>query len=50
MGGLCTMLGTSSQDLARPTSISLPDPPGTQTRVSLGQAAGSAEVSNTKTQ
>ena len=50
MGGLCTMPGTSSQDLAHPTSNSLPDLPGTQTRASLGQAAGSAEDSNTKTQ
>ena len=50
VGGLCRRLGTSSQDVARPTSNSLPEPPATQANASPGQAAGSPEESNTKTQ
>ena len=50
MGGHCTRLGTSSEDVARQTSNSLPDPPRTQRKASPGRAAGSPEESNTKTQ
>ena len=50
MGGLCTRLGTSSQDVAHPTSNSLPDPPGTPAKASPGRSARLPEESNTKTQ
>ena len=49
MGGLFTRLGASSQDVARPTSNSLPELPGTTTKASPERATGSPEESNTKT-
>ena len=49
-GGLCTKLGTSSQDVARSASSSLPEPPGAQAKASPGGAVGSLEEPNTKTQ
>ena len=50
MGGLCAMLGTSSQDVAHPISSSLPDPHGMQAKQSPGRATSSPEELNTKTQ
>ena len=40
--------GTSSEDVSSPTSKSVPEPPGTSTTESLGQATGSPEESSTK--
>ena len=50
MGDLFSSLGTSSQDVARPTSNSLPEQPGTTAKASPGRAAGSPAESYTKTQ
>ena len=50
MRGLCTRLGTSWQDVARPTSNSQPKSPATQANASPGWEAGSPEELNTKTQ
>ena len=50
IGGLCTRLGTSSQNVARSTSISLPQTHGTQANASPGWATGFPGESNTKTQ
>ena len=50
MKDLFSRLGSSSQDVARPTSNSLPQPPRTTAKASTGRAAGSTEESNTKTQ
>ena len=50
MEDLFPRLGTSSQDVTRPTSNSFPEPPGTKTTASPGWAAGSPQEPNTKTQ
>ena len=44
------MLATSSHDMVRPTSNSVPKPPGTPGPPSPGRAAGSPEESNTEAQ
>ena len=50
MVDLFLTLGTSPQDIARPTSNSLSEQPGTTAKASSGQAAGSPAESYTKTQ
>ena len=50
MGDLFSGLGTSSQDVARPSSNSFPQQPGTTAKTPSGRAAGSAAESYTKTQ
>ena len=50
MGDLFSKLGTSLQDVARHTSNSLPEQPGTTAKASLGRAPGSPAESYTKTQ
>ena len=50
MGVLFARLGTSSQDVARSTPSSLPEPPRTTAAASPAGAAGSPEESKTITQ
>ena len=50
LGDLFPRLGASSENVARPTSNSLPEQTGTTTKTSPGRTADSPEESNTKTQ
>ena len=50
MGDLFSRLGTSPEDVARPVSNSLPEPPRTTAKASAGWAAGSPEETISKTQ
>ena len=47
MGDLFSRLGTSSQDVARPTSNSFPEQPVLTAKASSGQAAGSSALNHT---
>ena len=49
MGG-SIVASAPSEDVVRPTSNSVPEPPGTQESPTPGRAAGSPDESNTKTQ
>ena len=48
VGGLLTRLGTSSQEVAHPNSIPLPEPHRTTAKASPGWTEGSPEELNTK--
>ena len=50
MGAFIVASAPSSHDVVFPTANSVPEPPGAQTSLIPGSAAGSPDESNTKTQ